>query len=324
VRRPTVIAIACATALAGCGGAGHDTGTSSAPGPGTSATGTGTRTSTPTGAAAPAKPGLVVGIGDQGAAMFAAPLFRALHVDHARLVVAYDAVAVGFERQLTDQWLRAARAAGVEPFVTFGHSRVHPRRLPSVAAFTRAFKAFRARYPQVRVYAAWNEINHVSQPTADDPVRAAAYYNVVRANCPGCTVVAGDLLDQAGAERYLRRYVPRLHGAPRLWGLHNYSDTNRFRDKGTRAFLDAVKGDVWLTETGGVARVGRAFPFDLRRQARATAFMLRLARRHPRITRVYVYNWTGAAPDARFDAGLTNADGSPRPAYDAFRRALAR
>jgi hypothetical protein len=52
--------------------------------------------------------------------------------------------------------------------------------------------------------------------------------------------------------------------------------------------------------------------------------MLRLARRHRRVARVYVYNWTGAARDARFDAGLVGPDGRPRPAYEVLRAALRR
>jgi hypothetical protein len=40
------------------------------------------------------------------------------------------------------------------------------------------------------------------------------------------------------------------------------------------------------------------------------------------VQRVYVYNWTGAGCAARFDAGLTNPDGSVRPGYTYLRRAL--
>ena len=38
--------------------------------------------------------------------------------------------------------------------------------------------------------------------------------------------------------------------------------------------------------------------------------------------RLYVYNWTGAGCGARFDAGLTNPDGTPRAGYRYLRRAL--
>jgi hypothetical protein len=238
-------------------------------------------------------------------------------------VLAYDAVAVPFERNLAEAWLGAARSAGVEPFITFGHSRVAPKKLPTVAEFRSAFRAFRARYPQVRAYAPWNEINHVSQPTADAPQRAAEYYNVVKEECEGCTVLAGDVLDQAGMVRYVKRYRRHLDGTPRIWGLHNYVDANRFRESGLRDLLAAVPGDVWLTETGGIVKFGKAFPSDEQRAARAIAFSLRLAARQKRVKRIYLYNWTGAKPSDRFDSGLVGPDGKPRPGYEVLRKSLA-
>jgi hypothetical protein len=302
---PAAAALLATLALAACGGGGSggsSSTTSTAPTP---------------------RAGLAVGIGEQGAAMFADPRFKALHIDKARLVTAYDATRVGFERALDDTWLRAARAAGVEPFVTFGHSRVHPTKLPSVAEFRSAFRAFRKRYPDVRVYAPWNEINHASQPTSRSPARAAEYYNVVKAECPDCTVLAGDLLDQAGMGRYLKRYRAHLDGTPRIWGLHNYADSNRFRDSGLGELLDTVPGDVWLTETGGIVRFGRSFPEDEQRAARAITYALGLARRHDRVKRVYLYNWTGSKPNDRFDSGLIGPGGKARPGYEALKEALA-
>jgi hypothetical protein len=44
--------------------------------------------------------------------------------------------------------------------------------------------------------------------------------------------------------------------------------------------------------------------------------MFKLAKISSRITRLYIYQWTGApAGSTRFDAGLTDAAGTPRPAY---------
>ncbi|MDX6683580.1 MAG: hypothetical protein QOG94_3619 [Solirubrobacteraceae bacterium] len=291
-----------------------------------------TTTSTSMTAAPPSRPasraglrkGLVVGIGEQLTEMFGEPRFRALGIDHARLVVAYDATRVAFERPIVDEWLRQARLAGVEPFITFQHSRVHPTRLPSVAAFRADFRAFRQRYPQVRVYAPWNEINHASQPTSRAPARAAQFYNVVKAECRACTVLAGDLLDQPGMTRYLDEYRRHLDGTPRIWGLHNYADANRFRSSGLRALLRSVRGDVWLTETGGLVEFGRGFPRSERRAARALDFVLGLADDAPRVKRVYLYNWTGAKAGERFDAGLVGSDGAPRTAYGVLRSALGR
>ena len=318
--------LACVVAAAGCGGDDDDGGArSGAAPPATSSTPSRTQPAAPEREVrrAPARaPRKLVGLGDQNAAFFDAPLFRALAIKRARRVVPWDAMGDRAERALMDAWLAGARRAGVEPFVTFGASRKQPAELPSVAQYRAAVKAFRERYPQVRLYAPWNEANHKSQPTAGHPDRAAAYYDALRAECDGCTVVAADVLDQAGFERWLARFQAATSARPRLWGLHNYSDTNRFRTKGTRAMLRAVDGEVWLTETGGVARFGRSFPRDLRRQARATAFTFKLLRLSPRIRRLYLYNWTGSPPDARFDAGLTEPDGSPRPAYATLRRNL--
>jgi hypothetical protein len=250
--------------------------------------------------------------------MFADARFAALGIDKVRLVASYDTTSVRFERDLVDTWLAGARRAGIEPFITFGHSRVHPTRLPSVAAFRAAFRAFQRRYPDVRVYAPWNEINHVSQPTSRSPRRAAEYYNVVKAECPSCTVLAGDVLDQAGMGRYLAEYRRHLVGTPAIWGLHNYADTNRFRDTGLRELLAAVPGDVWLTETGGIVSFGRSFPPDEARAAKAVRYAIKLARDHSRVKRLYLYNWTGSPRGARFDAGLVAPDGTTRPGYDAL------
>jgi hypothetical protein len=269
------------------------------------------------------RPPLVVGIGEQQAAMFSDPRFADLGIHRARIVVAYDATRVKFERQLTDVWLAEAKRTGVEPFVTFGHSRVHPDRLPSLAEFRATFREFRARYPEVRVYAAWNEINHDGQPTHDHPERAAEYYNVVKAECRGCLVVAGDVLDQPGMTAYLKRYRSHIDGEPQAWGLHNYTDVNRFRRRGLKAMLKAVPGDIWLTETGGLVQLAERLARDEQRAARAIAFMLKLARSTPRVTRLYLYNWTGSDAKARFDSGLIAPDGTARPSYDALREALA-
>jgi hypothetical protein len=135
-------------------------------------------------------------------------------------------------------------------------------------------------------------------------------------------VLAGDVLDQAGMGGYLKQYRRYLKGTPKIWGLHNYADTNRFRDSGLRELLATVTGDVWLTETGGIVRFGSSFPQDEQRAARAIRFAFQLARKHDRVKRIYIYNWTGSKPDDRFDSGLIAPDGKARPGYDALRAAL--
>jgi len=306
-----IAAAVLALALSACGGDAGSDGAGTAP-----------ATTTPAPPAAPERP--VVGIGEQQAAIFKDKRFAELGLRNVRLVASYDSMKVRFERDLVDVWISEARRTGAEPFITFGHSRVNPKKLPSVAEFRSAFRAFHKRYPDVLFYAPWNEINHVSQPTADAPKRAAEYYNVVKAECPGCTVLAGDVLDQAGMTAYLKQYIRHLDGEPTIWGLHNYADSNRSRSSGLEDMLATVKGEVWLTETGGIVKFGRNFPRDEQRAARAVAFALKLARDNERVGRIYLYNWTGSKPNDRFDAGLIAPDGTARPAYDVLRKDLGK
>lgn len=298
-------------AFAGCGGDDDDD------------TGASTPATTPTAQEQPASDGPVIGIGEQNAGMFAAPAFKGLNVEHVRLVVSYDATKVKFERELVDAWLKGAEQDGAEPFVTFGHSRVKPKKLPTAEEYRSAVQAFRKRYPQVKVFAAWNEINHNSQPTYKNPKRAAEYYNVLAEECSDCTVLAGDVLDQPGMVSYVRRYKKALKGEPTTWGLHNYADANRFRTGGLDDLIKEVKGDIWLTETGGLVEFGRNFPRDEKRADKAVKYVLDLAAKTKRVKRVYLYNWTGTEPGARFDAGLVGPDGqTPRPAYATVKKAL--
>jgi hypothetical protein len=106
---------------------------------------------------------------------------------------------------------------------------------------------------------------------------------------------------------------------PSLWGLHNYSDTNRFSSSRTRAILAIVPGQVWLTETGGIVQFGGAFPnkkgSGLTRAARALSFMFHIAGSNSRIKRLYIFQWSGATEAARFDAGLMDPGYNPRPGY---------
>lgn len=304
-----LVLTALALALAACGG---DDGDHSGPqGAGEPAT-----------TVPPAAERPVIGIGEQGSAMFKDKRYADLGIRHARLVAPYDTTRFRIERDLVTVWLREARRTGTEPFVTFGHSRETPKKLPSVHEYSAAFRTFRQMFPEVMVFAPWNEINHNSQPTFDAPKRAAEYYNAMKAECPTCTVLAGDVLDQRGMVRYLKTYQRHLDGEPAIWGLHNYADTNRLRSTGLEDMLATVKGEVWLTETGGLVQFGKSFPRNEQRAARATAYAIKQARDNERVGRIYLYNWTGADAKARFDAGLIAPDGTARPAYDTLREAL--
>jgi hypothetical protein len=277
----------------------------------------------------------IVGIGEQQPAALLDPLFLDLRLERARVVAPWNVAYVRYDRRILDAWLLAADEAGVEPLVSFGAATgsrcpARPCTLPSVRRFARAFAAFQRRWPDVYVVNPWNEANHRSQPTFRNPRRAAEFYNVVRERCFDCSIVAADVIDETNMVRWLRtfrRYAKR----PRIWGLHNYRDTNPRPGQllgGTRRLLRAVRGEVWLTETGGLVKFvlpegATLFSFSESRADRATQRMFRLARRYRRrITRLYVYHWQAPSPTSRFDAGLVRPDGTPRPAYFTVKRQL--
>jgi hypothetical protein len=271
----------------------------------------------------------IVGIGDQNAPMFSDPAFRALGVEHARLALAWNWNRDPYTLARTDEWMAAATAAGVRPFVAFNRdwSAGGHKRLPSMRAYRRSFRAFRARYPHVREFSAWNEANHATQPTYRKPKAAARFYNAMRAACPRCTIVAADVLDSRNMVPWLQAFRRHARG-PKLWGLHNYQDANNGTSDGTRELLQAVRGKVWLTETGGIRRLkpqpgskGNGRRATLAKQAAAVGRVYRLARISRRIGRIYFYEWK-AQPRNRWDSAFVGADGTLRPAYYALKRGL--
>jgi hypothetical protein len=249
---------------------------------------------------------------------------------YARLITPWNSIFTEPDR--LDGWLQAAKSAGIDPLVAFNHARTdqcpgRPCVLPTVARYSAAFHVFHLKYPWVRTIQPWNEANHQSQPTGKNPKRAAQFYNVVRSNCHGCTITAADVLDSPNLRRWLAGFKRYAAGKPRLWGLHNYTDTNRFRSAGTHAMLRFVKGRLWLTETGGIVAFTTAggkvaLRHDEKRARRAIDFLFRLARSSKRITRVYVYQWRKTQTGDRFDAGLVAPDDAPRPSLAALRRQL--
>jgi hypothetical protein len=264
----------------------------------------------------------VLGIGDQSTRMLEDPRFAALGLRDSRLVVPYDVAVRPAQLARYAPVLDAARARRIRMLVSFAASSDAPLHLPSVRSYRRAVRAFRGRFPWVHDLGAWNEANHASQPTARHPGRAAQLYNALRAECRGCRIVAADVLDQAGFALWVRRFR-RLARAPRIWGLHDYVDVNRNRDVSVPRLRRATggRGQVWLTETGGVVRFARSFVYDERRAARSTRHVLRIAARR-RVRRVYLYQWTGAPLGARWDSGLVAADGRARPALNVVERYL--
>ena len=293
-------------------------------------------------ATAGARVNLRVGIGDQQVSMFDQPLFEARKFKIVRYFVPWDVMRDEDERLEARRYVQRARADGFDVLLHISSDdlRIRRARLPSVAEFRtqvkRIVRYFRAL--GVREFGAWNEVNHASQPTYRSPTRAADFfvetYRAVKPRCSFCSVVALDVLDQVGVERYMRSFYRHLSPTYRrratLVGIHNYGDVNRRRSTFTRniirqshAFNRSTR--FWFTETGGLVKFGRSWPCSKTRAANRLRNMFALARRYRTsgVERLYIYNWTGPGCDARFDAGLVNEDGTPRPGYDYLRRALS-
>jgi hypothetical protein len=280
----------------------------------------------------------VVGIGDQVKETFSTPLFQQINISYTRYVAPYNVAKDRGARARFDAWYAAVHAAGVQPLVTF-NPRVKDNcikavdkrykgsrfrklcHLPTSREYTSTFKAFRARYPNIKDISPWNELNHKSQPTFKNPKQAATFYKIAKKNCKGCTIVAADLLDNVNPRTtlaYYKKFAKYAGGGRKIIGLHNYSDTNRKSFKRTAAVLKVIgkRNRLWVTETGGIVHFGKAFPYSPARAGRAVTQTFKIADRYKsRIDRIYLYNWVGLPRNARFDAGLMNPDGSPRPGY---------
>jgi hypothetical protein len=290
--------------------------------------------------AAPASAKYRVGIGEQNPAMYDTPAWQSLGLKRARYLVPWDYYKHPGQAAEVAHYMARARQAEQDLLVTFTarrgcyignrYSRARACRAPSGRAFRSSFRRFDNTYPWVKTYSAWNEVNHKSQPTFKSPSLAVRYYEVIRkeARRRRIRVMALDLLDTGNMSRYLAGFRARARGNPRLWGLHNYGDVNRRRTTYTKALLRTVPGEVWLTETGGIVKLLPSFPRSERRAAARTRGMFALANRYDtrqrgmrsKITRLFVYSWFGAERSARFDAGLVDPDGSPRAAFNTFRR----
>jgi hypothetical protein len=271
----------------------------------------------------------LTGIGDQQTEMFGDPLWKQLRTPIARYIAPYDAAVSPDDRGRTNSWIQAATAAHQQILIAFYHSEHSPTRLPSVRTYQRDVQKFIKLFPQVHQYQPWNEANRgnvrrmFSSPSAS---ASASYYAALRKVCRGCTIVGLDVLDSpviAPTLRYIAQFKSALHRLhvpqPSIWGLHNYSDTNRNSSSRTRAVLAATRGQLWLTETGGIVQFGRDFPNrhgeGLTRASRALKFMFKLANLTSRIKRLYIFQWSGATAAARFDAGLLDKKYNPRAGY---------
>lgn len=316
-------------------------------------------------AAASAAP--VVGISDNRPAMLDDPLFKRLGAERVRLVVSYNAVTAGRkgDDELSSRvapYLAAAAERGIDVHVAFEHARGDAQvcedtrkppqcRLPSVAAYRAEVTKFLRTFKTVRSITAWNESNHSTQPTYRDPKRTGKFARAAEQACRAvgrkCTVVALDILDSANdpearklnfsrTVRFVKKARKAYGGTPKVCGIHNYADVNRFRTDGTRTVSKALRcKSIWLTETGGLFDFASFWSKETKRagrcsssaacQVKAVKYLFAKTIKAARnIDRVYVYNFY-AGDDGRFDAGIVDGvgdepGGKPRPAYRVVKR----
>jgi hypothetical protein len=248
----------------------------------------------------------LVGIGDEHAEMFTDPLYRQLHTKIARLIVGYDVVAHPYFLKQAYTWIHDAEAQHIQVLVAFYHSEYTATRLPNVALYQHDVQKFIRLFPNVKQYQSWDESNRgnvahaFSSPSA---ALAARYYQALLRVCKGCTVLGLDVLDAANIGptlEYIHAFksaIGRLRTVmPKYWGLHNYSDVNRFESWRTRE----------LPNNHGAG---------LKRAAQALKYMFSVASSSSRIKRLYIFDWTGGGTSTRFDAGLMDSRYKPRPGY---------
>jgi hypothetical protein len=169
-----------------------------------------------------------VGVGEQSAAMFDSARWQSLKLKRARYLVPWTWNRRASSRAAVTTWMTRAHAARQQVLVAFTarpgcyvrgrYSKRRACRAPSARAYRASVRAFDAAFPWVKTYSAWNEVNHVSQPTARKPRLAVRYYDVLRklARKRRFKVMAADVLDTSNMRSYLRAFLRRAHGHPRL------------------------------------------------------------------------------------------------------------
>jgi hypothetical protein len=270
-----------------------------------------------------------VGIADQKADMFDDDRFLGLGIKYARRSVSWDVTRDARLTQELDEWLRKAREAKVEPLITFARSHREGRRRvqPNAQQYEREVKAFKKRWPWVKTFSTWNEVNLKGEGPRDNPALVASYYRILKRVFPTSKILAADLLDLPNMVTWVRRFKKAARVEPKYWGLHNYVTANRFQVERTKRLLQNTKGEVWITEVGGlVARRNRSLiklPQGKSHAAKVTRFIFDdLARLDRRVTRVYAYHWDSTSTKDSWDSAFIGPDNKERPSLSVLRSTL--
>ncbi len=308
----------------------------------------GARSAAPARSAAVRHP--VIGIGDNKADLFTDPRFLSLRIRTVRYDMSWDALTVGYQREEVMAWMNLAKRDGLSVLVTIDHSdRIIYRKvkvkgktkrkafsqtrvLPTSAQYLSAFRAFHKRFPWVKEFATWDETNYYGEATYDKEALVASYYRDLRGACSSCTVLAAEFLDVSRHEAvpmttWAKGFIKALGYQPAYWGLNNYEDANHLVSNSTRTLLGAVRGNIWLAETGGIVNrphtLHPGFPQNASHAAKVDAYVLNtLGALSPRIQRIYLYEWDAKTARDSWDTALISYTGEPRAGYDVLAKTL--
>jgi hypothetical protein len=292
-----------------------------------------TTSSGPSALTASASP-LRFGLADYEPSTFSDPRVTELGIYLARDVVPWNAALVPSDLVQVTAWLDAVKHAyHITPLITFQHADNNDIG-PSPAQFLKAFLKFRKLFPWVNEFCPWDEATHYTQPTARHPKLAAEYYNVLASHCPKCEVTAPDTLDADGnIEAWIDTFLQTARPYPKIWPFNPYYSVSVDSPTLIDRFLEAVHGQVWFSEVGGVVWwrfAGKLIDHGEAYAARVAKNIFSLARLSPRITRIYYYHWRSPgnphklSKKVTWDSGLITAGGTARPALLVVARELHR
>src|SRR5262249_25140403 len=181
-------------------------------------------------------------------------------------------------------------------------------------AYTKELKKFKKAYPDVKEISPWNEVNRChavragsiqGQPTkicslSTGPKLTAQYYMAARKVFKGSkyTIVGLDILDEQNVNKtikYLQSFLRHASPDPKVIGFHNYSDTNRFSTTRTKRVLQTFRGKVWLTETGGIVKLGSSFPYSTSPANKSLGCMFTLSKNISPTYRLYLHQFNPTA-----------------------------
>lgn len=293
------------------------------------------------GGATSANASATFGISDQMASTFTNPLYKPLKLKAARYVAPYDVISDPLQSVKFAQWYAAAKKAHQTILVSFEHSRVggKQQQAPTVGQYSTAMKAFHKKYRSIKQVNTWNEVDRCQKGSATEgqpkaicsakkgPKLLQSYYTVDRKVFKGDTIIPLDVLDQnnvGAAVNYVRAFKKIAKPTPKIWGIHNYSDTNRLSSTRTKRLIKEIgkKGDIWLLETGGQLKLGSSVPGPAK-AAKALECMFNIVKHNSRIKKAFIYQFNGDYPTAPFDAGLISVTNQIRPGYTIVKKRKA-